>query len=943
MKKRILWVNEASFMNTGFSVQSMECLKRLYALDRYEIHELGSYSPQDDPRANSLPWKFYSAIPDQRDKIGTQRYANSMDGQFGSAVYEDVLLDCKPDIVIHARDPWMSNFEIKSPFRKYYKSIWIPTIDGSPQKIEWLDDYRTPDLLMTHSKFAKKLLEREASDIKVFDLANPGVDHEMYKPLDQKECRKSLGLPENANIILTVMRNQKRKLFPDLLEMFSEFLNYCISKGNTELAKNTYLYLHTSYPDVGYDISRLILQNKLCSKVFVTYWCRNCRNYYADFFQSELTICKHCAEMSAYMPNTQHGLTREQLVPVYSSADLYIQYSTCLAKDEKILLDSGWTNIQDVKVGDKAFTHKHRYMPVVDAFESDYQNNMVEVSVHSDFEKVKMTKNHKALVYRKEDIDPNSKTSLRDYLGTLIREDCKFPEPTWNEINDCKSGDILVYPIDDFVEDVDIIDLADFVPEDEEWDIQEDTIKVKNGNKHLYPRFIKIDDEFCTFMGLFVANGSWSSSNNTIKITCNLKENENIKLAQDVLRKISDKKPSVRNYKGGSAVDVYCCSHVLVEFFKLFSKHEFKQLPKFVNKLPPSKQKEIIVGMFMGDRCIYNKHEQSCVSIYNTMSYDLQCQLKNVLNRLRIQYNCCIQKKSGGKRKNQFRLEIFGEIKNRIFHENTTSSSENVYRNNNRLIQIKKIKDIEYNEQKVYCVEVENDHSLVTKLGAKNNSEGLSMPQTEAKCCGVPVFAVDHSAMSEHVECLGTTKIEVKRGFHETCTETEQFRALPDNEDCVKKLYTFFGKSKKERDSYGPILRQDAIDNFSFDRAAKIIEKAIDSLEVLDRSKTWDNEEKHLKPTQFDVPENLNNGDFIDWLIINVSQEPKKVDSEWRNMLVKSLNIGYLNEKGGREDFNREIAQQMFAYFSRGNNYWETVRVHKLNPNKPKSLEWENI
>lgn len=35
MKKRVLLVNEASFMNTGFSVQAMALLQRLYKTDKY--------------------------------------------------------------------------------------------------------------------------------------------------------------------------------------------------------------------------------------------------------------------------------------------------------------------------------------------------------------------------------------------------------------------------------------------------------------------------------------------------------------------------------------------------------------------------------------------------------------------------------------------------------------------------------------------------------------------------------------------------------------------------------------------------------------------------------------------------------------------------------------------------------------------------------------------
>ena len=50
MKKRILFIGEASFLNTGFSTYYRELLPRLAATGKYEIAELGSYAQQSDTR-----------------------------------------------------------------------------------------------------------------------------------------------------------------------------------------------------------------------------------------------------------------------------------------------------------------------------------------------------------------------------------------------------------------------------------------------------------------------------------------------------------------------------------------------------------------------------------------------------------------------------------------------------------------------------------------------------------------------------------------------------------------------------------------------------------------------------------------------------------------------------------------------------------------------------
>lgn len=147
--------------------------------------------------------------------------------------------------------------------------------------------------------------------------------------MNKKELRHKHNIPQDAFIINTTMRNQKRKLFPDLIEMFSDYLKYCIDRKDYKKANNTYLYLHTSYPDVGFDIPRHIMQNGVGHKVILTYYCPVCKNYHISHFMGEIITCPHCGNNKAHMPNTGSGVDREQLCEIYNIADLYVQYSIC--------------------------------------------------------------------------------------------------------------------------------------------------------------------------------------------------------------------------------------------------------------------------------------------------------------------------------------------------------------------------------------------------------------------------------------------------------------------------------------------------------------------------------------------------------------------------------------------------------------------------------------
>jgi glycosyltransferase involved in cell wall biosynthesis len=328
-KKRILFCNEFSGLNTGFSGIGKYIINYLFNTNKYDIAEYASYISQNDQRLSQFPWKIYSAIPDKNSPLH-QKYASDIYGQFGRTLFEHVLLDFKPDIVIDIRDIWMSSeFELKSPFRKYFKYIYMPTIDGEPQKQEWISDYRDTDILLAYSKYGKDLLSKQCPDVKVHDIVRPAVDPKIFKPLNKKqEIRNKLGVPQNAHVILTVMRNQKRKLFPNLIDAFRILLDTA-NKNHIKDRDNIYLYLHTSYPDVGFDLSNHILRNKVSHRVLCTYVCRNCNNFFTSRFEGELTRCRNCQYLSAHMPNTNHGVTQDQLCEIYNTSDLYVQYSIC--------------------------------------------------------------------------------------------------------------------------------------------------------------------------------------------------------------------------------------------------------------------------------------------------------------------------------------------------------------------------------------------------------------------------------------------------------------------------------------------------------------------------------------------------------------------------------------------------------------------------------------
>lgn len=227
------------------------------------------------------------------------------------------------------RDHWMDEFIERSSLRNNFSWIEQPTIDGEPQKLVWLDSYRRADAILTYSQYGMNLLKRTGRrGTKLITIASPGVDLELFKPPENKRDHKAkLGIDPNSLIIGTVMRNQKRKLYYDLIEAFSIWLHKEKTKGHLDIAKRTFLYLHTSYPDVGYDIGKAIRDFKIGNKVIMTYLCGNCQTAYPSFFAGEITICRKCGKLAAHPPNANHSCPRNVLADIMKTFDLYVQYS----------------------------------------------------------------------------------------------------------------------------------------------------------------------------------------------------------------------------------------------------------------------------------------------------------------------------------------------------------------------------------------------------------------------------------------------------------------------------------------------------------------------------------------------------------------------------------------------------------------------------------------
>jgi len=392
IKKRILFVNEASFLATGFSNIGASIISRLHKTGKYEIAELGTYAMASDPRTTSIPWKFYAGMPEQNDQEGMKEFhkhsvqwgrGGVLLGQFGGWNFDKVVLDFKPDIVCGWMDFWMSTIAPDSALRPLYKIIYMPCIDSTPLRQEWINMLESQiDYLLGYSDFSINVIKEQCPKIRVAGVSKlfpmptrPCAELGIFKPMDKAEVRKKWGINSDLPIILTTMRNQARKLYCELLDSFAKYKK---DNPNDKTAQKAVLLIHSSGYDAGQEywlhIYRLSHHKwmkhfypDLYKHILHSYQCDNCGNKFIDYAIRLLqptfingkpfVDCKHCGGKTARTPNTNVGYTREEMAEIYNLADLYVQASVAGA-DEMPITEAKACGIPVIATANAAMTEK---------------------------------------------------------------------------------------------------------------------------------------------------------------------------------------------------------------------------------------------------------------------------------------------------------------------------------------------------------------------------------------------------------------------------------------------------------------------------------------------------------------------------------------------------------------------------------------------------------
>lgn len=318
-KKKVLFVSEASWKNTGYATYTREVMARLNQIEQLEVAELACYGCETDAEIQSTPWKVFPNKP-RPDSPEYASYKGNPSNVFGEQTFNRVLLNFMPDIVMDIRDWWMFEYQQRSPFREFFHWAIMPTVDATPQKPDWINTFKSADSVFAYSEFGRDTMLRQCDDINFCGIASPAASQDYVPFINKRQHKSSMGINPDSLIIGTVMRNQRRKLYPDLFKAFRQYLDD--TKTN-----DAFLYCHTYYPDIGWEIPRILDDFGLNNRVLFTYKCNECNSITVDFFQDSVRFCNGCKQLKRQLVGIDNPIDEKELNKIFNAFDIYVQWA----------------------------------------------------------------------------------------------------------------------------------------------------------------------------------------------------------------------------------------------------------------------------------------------------------------------------------------------------------------------------------------------------------------------------------------------------------------------------------------------------------------------------------------------------------------------------------------------------------------------------------------
>lgn len=381
----------------------------------------------------------------------------------------------------------------------------------------------------------------------------------------------------------------------------------------------------------------------------------------------------------------------------------------CFLPGTLVKTEKGYHPIDKIKMGQKVLTHKARYMPALQTLRY-YKGEIIDLKVRKSNQIISLTPDHEIFVIKTRHC-PHRGRRTRICQWNCKKKYCPQFYKNYKveklPASKLSKDDFLLYPINQEIKDVEIIDLEKYYPRDE-----------SNFGPEIgeIPTKIKVDEKFLKLIGYYIAEGS--NHRAYIRFSLGDHEKEFAKEIKNLIKEIFGIKASIHKRKEGkTGLEISACNSKLSNIFEnLCGKGaENKHIPFEFQYLSPEKQRIILDAIYKGDgtcgevsKC---KRERYYKAI-STTSLTLAEQLRDVLLRLRITPGLYIEQekidKKGVHHKKSFNVTWQENYILHYSHFYEDSKTDVLY----WALPIKEIKR-RYFEGNVYNLTVAKDHSYV--------------------------------------------------------------------------------------------------------------------------------------------------------------------------------------------------------------------------------------
>ncbi len=242
---KILYCGDA-FVQTGFGRVAAHLLPIL--AKEHDVHVL-AVNYWGDHSLEAQNYKVYPAGIHGSDPFGTHRIASIVD-------------QVKPDLIWTTNDFWvnLNLWEAVKSLKetlgfKFYSYSPIDSYGIFPETMRLASDW---DGFGVYTEFGAEEV-RKAGYESTVDIIPHGVDKSLFFPIDQNECRRELGVPEDIFIVFNGNRNQPRKRIDITIKSFIKFAKdkpdarLWLNMGNKDLGWDLIPLFKRIARDEGYD------------------------------------------------------------------------------------------------------------------------------------------------------------------------------------------------------------------------------------------------------------------------------------------------------------------------------------------------------------------------------------------------------------------------------------------------------------------------------------------------------------------------------------------------------------------------------------------------------------------------------------------------------------------------------------------------------------------